>query len=49
MKSAEALVKMIEAGGAQGKPEWFPDSFLITKERLEKCHFRGRTDIRIEE
>ncbi|USP76171.1 uncharacterized protein yc1106_03445 [Curvularia clavata] len=49
LKSAEALVKMIEAGGTHGKPEWFPDSFLITKERLEKCHFRGRTDIRIEE
>lgn len=49
LKSAEALVKMIEAGGVHGKPEWFPDSFLITKERLEKCHFRGRTDIMVDE
>jgi glycine/D-amino acid oxidase-like deaminating enzyme len=48
LKSAEALVSMIEAGGVHGRPEWFPDSFLISKERLDKCHFRGRTDIMVE-
>lgn len=47
LKSAEALVKMIGTGGAQEKPEWFPESFLMTKERLDKCHFRGRTDIKL--
>ncbi|KAF1833014.1 FAD dependent oxidoreductase-like protein [Decorospora gaudefroyi] len=45
LKSAEALVTMMKAGGASGKPKWFPKSFLITQERLEKCTFRGRADI----
>ncbi|EUC41856.1 hypothetical protein COCMIDRAFT_105070 [Bipolaris oryzae ATCC 44560] len=42
LKSAEALVSMIEGGGV---PAWFPGSFLISKERMEKCRFRGRTDL----
>lgn len=42
LKSAEALVGMIEGGAV---PEWFPGSFLISKERVEKCRFRGRTDL----
>ncbi|KAJ4410880.1 hypothetical protein N0V91_001809 [Didymella pomorum] len=54
LKSAEALVKMIENDGpGRSKDEsvnmsgldWFPESFLITKERLERCQFRGRTDL----
>ncbi|KAF3044526.1 hypothetical protein E8E11_008573 [Didymella keratinophila] len=54
LKSAEALVKMIENDGPGGSTEgstdlrgleWFPESFLITKERLERCQFRGRTDL----
>jgi glycine/D-amino acid oxidase-like deaminating enzyme len=45
LKSAEALVKMMEAGGTKGKPDWFPESFLMTQERLEKCRFQGRTDM----
>lgn len=53
LKSAEALVRMIENDEAGGSNEdsvdlsgldWFPESFLITKERLERCYFRGRTD-----
>jgi glycine/D-amino acid oxidase-like deaminating enzyme len=46
LKSAEALVKMI--GGESGL-EWFPKSFLVSEERLEKCHFRGRTDMPVPE
>jgi glycine/D-amino acid oxidase-like deaminating enzyme len=54
LKSAEALVKMIENEGADrsnGGPagleglDWFPESFLITQERLDRCRFRGRTDL----
>jgi glycine/D-amino acid oxidase-like deaminating enzyme len=41
LKSAEALVKIM--GGE--KPDWFPASFLITEERLEKCSFSGRMDM----
>jgi glycine/D-amino acid oxidase-like deaminating enzyme len=47
LKSAEALVAMIEEGGSEGKPEWFPESFLITQERLGRCKFRGRTDMKV--
>ncbi|CAO2655003.1 Nn.00g117360.m01.CDS01 [Neocucurbitaria sp. VM-36] len=47
LKSAEAMVKMIEHGSVQGKPDWFPDSFLISKERLGRCNFRGRTDMQV--
>ncbi|KAH6883026.1 FAD dependent oxidoreductase [Alternaria rosae] len=49
LKSAEALVKMMEAEGSKGKPEWFPKSFLITQERLGKCNFHGRTDMQVSE
>lgn len=54
LKSAEALVKMIENDGPGGSNkelvdlsglDWFPESFVITKERLERCYFRGRTDL----
>ena len=41
LKSAEALVKMMEA---DGMPEWFPESYLITNERLERCRFQMKTD-----
>lgn len=54
LKSAEALVKMIENDGpcwTNDGPvdlkglEWFPESFLITEERLARCQFKGRTDL----
>lgn len=54
LKAAEALVKMIDNEGMdwlEDGPastegvEWFPNSFLITKGRLERCHFKGRTDL----
>lgn len=54
LKSAKALVKMIENDGpgwANNEPldlgglDWFPESFLITQERLERSQFRGRTDL----
>ncbi|RMZ72668.1 FAD dependent oxidoreductase [Pyrenophora seminiperda CCB06] len=42
LKSAEALVKMM---GKEGMlPEWFPESYLITSERLERCKFQMKTD-----
>lgn len=41
LKSAEGLVGMIRGG----MPDWFPESFLVTQERLAKCKFRGRTDM----
>ncbi|KAJ4368414.1 hypothetical protein N0V83_006771 [Neocucurbitaria cava] len=47
LKSAEALVKMIERDSILGKPDWFPESFLITEERLKECKFRGRTDMQV--
>jgi glycine/D-amino acid oxidase-like deaminating enzyme len=49
LKSAEALVEMMRGGDTKGKPEWFPGSFLITKDRLEKCRFQGRTDMQVPE
>ncbi|KAF2129229.1 FAD dependent oxidoreductase-like protein, partial [Dothidotthia symphoricarpi CBS 119687] len=42
LKAAEALVEMVRDGV---KPDWFPESFLITPERLEQCKFRGRMDM----
>ncbi|KZM25938.1 uncharacterized protein EKO05_0009214 [Ascochyta rabiei] len=45
LKSAEALVKMIENHGSTDGLDWFPKSFLISKERLERCQFKGRTDL----
>lgn len=51
LKSAEALVKMIDyetkcrAGAKPPALDWFPKSFLINQERLEKCRFKGRTDL----
>ncbi|KAF1846470.1 FAD dependent oxidoreductase-like protein [Cucurbitaria berberidis CBS 394.84] len=47
LKSAEALAGMIDQGSFHEKPDWFPESFLITEERLKKCSFRGRTDMRV--
>ena len=41
LKSAEALVKMMGEGAI---PEWFPESYLITEERLERCRFQMKTD-----
>ncbi|KAL6703504.1 hypothetical protein ACN47E_009602 [Coniothyrium glycines] len=45
LKSAEALVQMVRGGAEGARPEWFPESFLISEERLSKCEFRGRTDL----
>lgn len=48
LKSAEALVKMIENNGRTCKDDeldWFPKSFVISEDRLERCHFKGRTDL----
>lgn len=45
LKSAEALVEIME----ERKPVWFPESFLITEERLEKVRgtFGGRKDMQV--
>ncbi|KAJ4353005.1 hypothetical protein N0V95_003723 [Ascochyta clinopodiicola] len=45
LKSAEALVKLIDNDGSTDGLEWFPKSFLISKERLGRCQFKGRTDL----
>lgn len=54
LKSAEALVKMIENDGVgwlNNGPasmeglSWFPESFLISEARLERCQFKGRMDL----
>ena len=45
LKSAEALVKMINNCGSTEGLEWFPKSFLMSEERLARCQFRGRTDL----
>ncbi|KAI8942831.1 hypothetical protein NX059_000871 [Plenodomus lindquistii] len=42
LKSAEALASMIAGSKV---PKWFPESFLITEERVGKCRFTGRTDM----
>lgn len=49
LKSAEALVKMMDSGGSADGIDWFPKSFLISEERLSKCKFQGRTDMRVPE
>jgi glycine/D-amino acid oxidase-like deaminating enzyme len=43
LKSAEALVDMVIR---KGTPDWFPESFLVSEERLSK-RFGGRTDIQV--
>jgi glycine/D-amino acid oxidase-like deaminating enzyme len=46
LKSAEALVSMLLDGE---RPEWFPESFLISEKRLERIKragFGGRTDMK---
>jgi glycine/D-amino acid oxidase-like deaminating enzyme len=46
LKSAQALVQMMGSrNGDDSVHEWFPESFLITEERLRTCQFRGRTDM----
>ncbi|KAF9694728.1 hypothetical protein EKO04_007408 [Ascochyta lentis] len=45
LKSAEALVNMIDNDGSTDGLGWFPKSFLISKERLGRCQFKGRTDL----
>lgn len=46
LKSAEALVRMIDNGGEYtDELDWFPESFLFSKQRLQKCQFKGRTDM----
>jgi glycine/D-amino acid oxidase-like deaminating enzyme len=44
LKAAEALVEMIQG---RGRPEWFPESFGITEERVRKARFEGRTDMKV--
>jgi len=41
LKSAEALTHMI-FNDAPGAYDWFPESFKITEERLNKIIFEGR-------
>ncbi|KAF2738912.1 FAD dependent oxidoreductase-like protein [Polyplosphaeria fusca] len=43
LKAAEALVQMVM--GREEYTEWFPQSFLLSEERLRKCIFHGRTDL----
>ncbi|OAL03741.1 FAD dependent oxidoreductase [Phaeosphaeriaceae sp. SRC1lsM3a] len=42
LKSAQGLVEMMDG---KGRPEWFPESFLITEERVQKARFVGRRDM----
>jgi glycine/D-amino acid oxidase-like deaminating enzyme len=49
LKSAEALVKMMDGSSDSNGVEWFPKSFLISGERLGKCRFQGRTDMPVPE
>lgn len=50
LKAAEALVGMISRGGTTGDGlEWFPESFLISAERVGNAKFGGRTDMRVPE
>jgi len=44
LKSAEALLAMIAPGAGQ-VVDWFPKSFLITEERLNRGLFKGRRDL----
>ncbi|KAF2108085.1 FAD dependent oxidoreductase [Lophiotrema nucula] len=47
LKSAEALVHMIQGGGESLR--WFPRSFLISDDRVRNSTFRGRTDMHVPE
>lgn len=44
LKAAKALVEMI-GGVSPGEIEWFPQSFLISEERIARQRFHGRTDL----
>lgn len=44
LKAAEALVSMMERNE---RPEWFPESFLVSKERIGKARFVGRKDMKV--
>jgi glycine/D-amino acid oxidase-like deaminating enzyme len=46
LKSAEALAHMLGGGNML---KWFPESFVITEERLRKSKFQGRTDMKVPE
>jgi glycine/D-amino acid oxidase-like deaminating enzyme len=46
LKAAEALVRMM--GGGEGL-EWFPKSFVVSEERVNKANFGGRTDMKVPE
>ncbi|KAF1965360.1 FAD dependent oxidoreductase [Bimuria novae-zelandiae CBS 107.79] len=49
VKAAEALVGMMgQDGGVEGL-EWFPKSFLVSEERIEKVRFSGRMDMKVPE
>ncbi|KAJ4352333.1 uncharacterized protein N0V89_007681 [Didymosphaeria variabile] len=45
LKAAEALVGMMDGKSL----DWFPESFLISEERVGKARFGGRTDMRVPE
>lgn len=49
LKSAEALVKMMGQDGGLDGLDWFPKSFLVSRERIDKVEFGGRTDMRVPE
>jgi glycine/D-amino acid oxidase-like deaminating enzyme len=44
LKAAQALVEMVKG---EETPEWFPESFLITEERLGRARFCGRRDMQV--
>ena len=45
LKCAEALTHML-CGNKRETYDWFPESFVITKTRLEKTMFQGRKGMR---
>ncbi|PSN61653.1 FAD dependent oxidoreductase-like protein [Corynespora cassiicola Philippines] len=49
LKSAEAVAKMIVSGNQPEEIDWFPKSFLVSQERLDRCVFQGRKDMKVPE
>lgn len=48
LKSAEALTHML-FGDAPDEFDWFPESLLITKKRLDEAVFEGRAGMKAPE
>ncbi|KAF2277316.1 FAD dependent oxidoreductase-like protein [Westerdykella ornata] len=44
LKTAEALVQMLH-GVSPEEMDWYPRSFIISEERVGRCHFHGRKDM----